>query len=69
MDWYVHSRDEQTRRMLRAGPFASEARALEFASRQWKVRLKPMSIEGPKGQKIEGQALAERIERLHQNEH
>jgi len=30
MDWYLHSWDERTRHMLRAGPFASEARAVEF---------------------------------------
>jgi hypothetical protein len=68
VDWYVHSFDRRTRKNVRSGPFETQERAVEFASREWKVMHKPLLVEGPDGEKIEGQQLQDRIQRIYDSE-
>jgi hypothetical protein len=62
MKWYVHSWGERTRRVLRSGPFESEARAVAFAAHQAMARRMPILIEGPGGRNIEGAELRSRLQ-------
>jgi hypothetical protein len=57
--WYVHSWDDQARRLLRAGPFRSEAVAISVASAERKGSRPPILIEGPGGEKFIGAELRE----------